>query len=246
MEVKEKNSVMVELHDLSITEQKDDRFGRVITAKSLAIDDLVNIAIARGTNYSATDLRSANEILQNIAIEQISNGASVHFGLGYYHLSVNGVFIGDNAKWDSEKHSLSAHVTPTAELRNAIKNCIVDVRGMAASPMAINSVTDVASGEVNSKLTPGGGVNVTGNRIKIEGEEASVGIKLVNEETKEETSIPITSILTNTPSKLTFIVPVGLVAGDYKLVVTTQYSNSGTLLKEARAFVLEYLLNVEV
>jgi len=69
MEVKEKNSVMVELHDLSITEQKDDRFGRVITAKSLTTDDLVNIAIARGTNYSATDLRSANEILQNIAIE---------------------------------------------------------------------------------------------------------------------------------------------------------------------------------
>jgi hypothetical protein len=244
MEVKEKNGVIVELHDLTITDQKDDRFGRVITTKSLSLEDLVNIAIARGTNYSATDLRSANEILQNIAIEQISNGASVHFGLGYFHLNVNGVFIGDNAKWENDKHTLSVHVTPTAELRNAVKNCEVDVRGKAASPMAINEVIDVASGTSNLKLTPGAPVNVTGIRIKIEGDEKEVGIKLIKEDTKQETVIPATHISTNSPSKLSFVVPADLAAGDYRLVITTQFSSAGRLLKETRSYNFEYLFEV--
>jgi hypothetical protein len=43
----EKNQVMVELYDLTITERKDDRFGRVVTAKSLNEDDLINIAVSR-------------------------------------------------------------------------------------------------------------------------------------------------------------------------------------------------------
>ncbi|RUT79851.1 DUF4469 domain-containing protein [Ancylomarina longa] len=245
MEVKEKNSVIVELHDLTITEQKDDRFGRVVTTKSLSVDDLVNIAVSRRTDLSATTLKSAHEILKNIALEQLANGASVHFGLGYFHLNVNGVFIGDNEKWDNAKHSLSVHVTPTVELRNAVKSCKVDVRGMAASPMAVNSVTDVTSGEVNSKLTPGGGVNIIGTRIKIEGDQAGIGIKLVNETTKEEILVPTTSMLTNSPSKLSFIVPTGLVAGDYRLVISTQHSSSKVFLKKPRTYIFEYLLVVD-
>lgn len=244
MEVKEKNSVLVELYDFTITEQKDDRFARVITTKTFSEDNLVDLAVIRGTDFSANTLKSALHILKELAIEQIVNGASVQFGLGHFKLNVNGVFIGDNAKWDKAKHSLRVHVTPSAELRRAVKSCDVDVRGMAASPMAINSLTDVSTGETNACLTPGGGVNVVGTRIKVEGDEAGVGVKLVNEETKAETQIPINTILTNTPSKLTFIVPASLAQGDYKLIVTTQYSSSGIQLKEARNILLDYVLEV--
>lgn len=40
MATTEKNKIMVELHDLLITERKDDRFGRVVTGKSFNEDDL--------------------------------------------------------------------------------------------------------------------------------------------------------------------------------------------------------------
>ena len=39
----EKNSVIVELHDLAITERKDDRVGRVVKTKSLKVGDLATI-----------------------------------------------------------------------------------------------------------------------------------------------------------------------------------------------------------
>lgn len=239
-----KNSVMVELYDLSITEQKDDRFGRVVTSKSLSENDLVDIAISRRTDLSATSLKAAMEILKEIAIEQIANGASVNFGLGYFRLGVNGVFIGDNAGWDSSKHSLSVRVTPNSGLRQTISNCRAVVRGMAATGLAINAITDISSGEVNSRLTPGGGVNLTGSKIKIDGDTVGVGIKLINQDTQEETPILMRSILVNEPSKITFIVPDALANGDYSLIITTQFGNSGSLLKEARTYTADYILNV--
>ena len=184
------------------------------------------------------------EILKEIAIEQIANGASVNFGLGYFRLGVNGVFIGDNAGWDSSKHSLSVRVTPNSGLRQTISNCRAVVRGMAATGLAINAITDISSGEVNSRLTPGGGVNLTGSKIKIDGDTVGVGIKLINQDTQEETPVIMSSILVNEPSKITFIVPDALANGDYSLIITTQFGNSGSLLKEARTYTADYILNV--
>jgi len=239
-----KSSVIVELYDLTLTERKDDRFGRVVTSKSLSIDDLIARAVSRRTDLNATTLRASMEILQDVAIEEIANGASVKFGLAYFNLGVSGVFIGDNAKWDSSQHSLWVKAMPTVELREAVANCTVDVRGMAAVGIALNSLVDVTSGEENSRLTPGGGINLTGTKIKIDGDSPEVGIRLVNQSTQESIVIPRTSILVNDPSKLTFITPQDIPAGDYKLSITTQYSASHKTTKEVRVYVHDYILSV--
>jgi hypothetical protein len=133
---------------------------------------------------------------------------------------------------------------PNAELRRAVESTSVNVRGLAVSGTVINSVIDVSSGEENSRLTPGGGVNVHGTRIRIEGDHPSVGLKLVNMATGEETAIPSLSIPVNNPSSVTFIVPATLPGGDYQLVLTTQFGGSGNKLKEPRQYEFEYPLSV--
>ena len=40
------------------------------------------------------------ELLKVIACDQIANGASVAFGLGYFSVGVNGVFSGDDPGWN--------------------------------------------------------------------------------------------------------------------------------------------------
>lgn len=244
MATNEKSSVIVELQDLVLTERKDDRFGRVVTTRSINEDDLVKIAVSRRTDLSATTLKASLEILKQIAIEQIANGASVRFGLGYFNLSVNGVFIGDSARWDSNIHALNVNVTPIAELRETVRATAVEVRGLSASGLAINSLIDVSSGEENKRLTPGGGVNLTGSKIRINGDAQGVGISLINQITNESTTIPANSILTNEPSKISFVVPATLPSGDYKLSLTTQYSAAQTSLRDARTFLFDYILNV--
>ncbi|MDD2216031.1 MAG: DNA-binding domain-containing protein [Parabacteroides sp.] len=113
-------------------------------------------------------------------MEEVCNGVSVAFGLGYFGLKVNGVFMGDNAQWDSTKHNLSVRVAPNAELRKAVETTDVNVRGLSSSGTVINSVTDVTSGEENGKLTPGGGVNLIGPRIRIDSIAPEMGLKLRN------------------------------------------------------------------
>jgi len=241
MATSDKNSMVVELYDLTLTERKDDRFGRVVTTKSLNENDLINIAVSRRTDLNPSSLRSSMEILKEIAIEEI---ASVSFGLGYYNVGVNGVFIGDNDKWDSSKHSLSVRVTPTADLRTAINTATVDVRGMAKIGTVVNSVTDVTSGEVNTRLTPGGGANIVGNKIKITGENPANGISLTNQATNEVTVIATNAIAVNDPSRITFVIPASLASGDYKLSITTQFSSQSTLLKDPRTSIFDYILTV--
>ncbi|MFT3739488.1 MAG: DUF4469 domain-containing protein [Breznakibacter sp.] len=244
MATEETNSIIVELHDLPITGRKDDRCGRVVATKSLKIDDIVAIAVNRRTDLNAVTLKSSFEILRDIASEQVASGASVEFGLGYYGLGVTGVFIGDNAQWDSTRHSLHVKTVPTRALRNLVRKVSVNVRGMASTGTFINSVTDVASGKENSILTPGGAVNVSGTKIKVIGDNGANGIHLTNQADGSVTTIPANSIAVNASSKITFIVPLTLPGGNYKLGITTQFSNQRVPLKEPRTYVLDYLLSV--
>ena len=114
---------------------------------------------------------------------------------------------------------------------------------MAQIVSVINSVTDVTTGEVNTTLTPGGGVNIVGNKIKIAGDNPDNGIAFVLQDTGEVFTVPMTSILINEPSKISFIVPA-LAPGDYLMKLTTQFSSAKQMLKEPRVCVLDYILKV--
>lgn len=238
----EKSTVFVELYDLSITERSDDRFGKVVVPRSISEDDLINMVVNRRTDFNPTTLKAVLGLFKDVTTECVLRGDSVKFGLGYFRLDVKGTFYGDNASWDSKKHRLSVNITPTGELREAVNSTNVKVRGMASTGTFINTVTDVATGEVNVVLTEKGGVNVTGSKIKIAGDNPVNGLYLVHEETSSETLVPMTSMLTNDPSKISFIMPPDLAPGDYKLKIVTQFSSGSTTLKEPRSYVSEYPL----
>lgn len=71
MTTNDNNSVIVELYDLPITQRKDDRFGRVVTAKSLTEDDLIALAVSQRTDLNPTTLKASMDILQSVAIAQL-------------------------------------------------------------------------------------------------------------------------------------------------------------------------------
>jgi hypothetical protein len=237
-----KIKVFVELYDLLLTARKDDRFGRVVSSGSLKVDDLIAIAVTRRSDINAATMKAVYEILKEVALEEVGNAKWVEFGLTHNGLGVNGAFVGDHAAWDDEKNSLYLHATSTVETRNALKNISAEVRGMASSGTFVNTLTDVASGEVNARLTPGGGVNLTGSKIKIAGDAPEVGIHLTNTDTADVHDIPTTSLPVNDPSKITFIVPADLPAGDYRLSITTQFTGGASLLNEPRTYTFDYVL----
>jgi hypothetical protein len=234
--------IFVELYELLLTARKDDRSGRVVSTGSLKVDDLIAVAVTRRSDISATTMKAVYEILREIALEEVCNAKRVDFGLTYNGLGVEGVFIGDHPVWDREKHSLVLTSIAAADVRQALKTIDVEILGMASSGIFVNSLTDVVSGEINTRITPGGGVKLAGSKIKIAGDAEGTGIHLTEINTETVTDIPATSVLDNEPSKITFIVPANLPAGDYKLSITTQFANHTILLKEPRTYIFDYAL----
>jgi hypothetical protein len=235
--------VFVELYELLFTARKDDRSGRVVSTGLLTVDDLIAIAVLRRSDINASTMLAVYNILKEVAIEEVCGAKHVEFGLVYNQLGVNGVFIGDHPSWNPEKDKLSLHAVATAEAREAIKTIEVEVLGMASSGMYINSLVDVTSGETNTRLTPGGGVNLSGVKIRVAGDTAKgVGIHLTEISSSAVTEIPMSAILINDPSKVTFIVPSDLAAGDYRLSITTQFTTGTTLLNDPRTYTFDYVL----
>jgi hypothetical protein len=238
----DKKKIIVELYELNLTEREDDRYGRVVHQGSINVDDLVETAVERRTDLNPVTLKASYEILRDIAIEKTIDGYSVDFGMTYNSLKVDGTFYGDHPKWNPEEDRLVLQSVPITKVRQKIDELAVDVRGMASSGIIINTVTDVSSSNVNKTLTPGGGMNIIGSKIKIVGDDARVGIHLLNIDTQEEWNILPNAILVNEPSKISFVIPANLREGDYHLSIITQFSNSTTLLKDARTYTFEHLL----
>jgi hypothetical protein len=237
--------VFVELYDAPLTDRPDDRTGRVVTSAFAAIDDLVNDAVIGRTDLNPVTLRAAYDLLHECALRRILRGDRVEFGLGIIHLECNGIFIGDHARWDNKINRLVARLLPGFDLRKALKNVLVEVLGKAQIPNYINSATDVASGgTVNSIITPGGIINLSGVKMKIAGDHPAIGIDLQLDQSSQSFHIPMNAIGTNEPTHITFVAPLNLPAGDYRLTITTQYSGGGKFLKEPRVLTLSYLLTV--
>jgi hypothetical protein len=236
------HKVFVELYDLPFTDRKDDRSGRVVSTGTLKIPDIIGIAVTRRTDLNAATILASYQILKEVAIEEVCNGKHVEFGLTYNSLGVEGVFIGDHPSWDSSIQHLILDASVTAEVRELIKQVVVEVLGMASSGLYVNTLTDVTTNKQNECITRGGGVNLVGVKFKIVGDDPAVGLYLTNIASGTDTKIPMTSILVNEPSKMSFIVPTNLPEGDYKLKIITQYSSSSGFLKEARTYIFDCVL----
>ena len=130
------------------------------------------------------------------------------------------------------------------ELRNAVRASSVNLRGDAKVGTAISKVIDVVSGEINSTLTPGGAVNIIGSKIRIAGDNPLNGISLINQTNQEVYPIPVSAVAINDPSKITFVVPADLPAGDYMLRIATQFSSTNILLNEPRIYNFDSVLAV--
>jgi hypothetical protein len=239
------DAVVIELFDNPLTGRTDDRYGRVVNIASINEDTLIERAIANGFNGNPASMRATYQAMKEEAVKGIVRGEVVHFGLGYVILDVEGVFTGDVAEWDPAKHKLVATITVSKELHDELKTVPVKVLGMAPDRAAIAEVIDVASGKVNELLTPGGMVHVKGARIKIGGDKPGIGLFLTNQDTQAVTQIPASAIGLNDPSKIMFVAPADLAAGNYLMSVVTQMgSNRSQLLNEPRTITFNHILMV--
>jgi hypothetical protein len=144
---------------------------------------------------------------------------------------VLGNWIGGIGPFDETKHKITVDATITAEMRSDLESVGVEVLGIRDSGAYIGLVTDVTTGKTNGEVTSGGQIIISGEKIKIEPytSDATCGV-FIETATTADLLYPLA---VNNPKEIIALLPQ-LPKGTYHLYIKTRYSNSSTLLKEAR------------
>lgn len=244
MATNERITLNVDLYDNSITEQKGDYTGRARVTGSLHNKEIAARIVKERTEYRQETIENILDLADQKKVEAIAEGKSVVDGVGQYIITIRGSFLGENAQFDPEKHSLGVSYTPGQLLRNQLKAVKVICNGLAQTGPVINSITDSTTGSISQVITSGGPAVISGSGIKLAGDDPSVGVYLTKDEEGAQ-PIKVTLIVHNAPSQLTVMLPTIEPGKLYALSITTQYSGTSKPLKTPRSYRFPILLGDE-
>ncbi|MDR2732367.1 MAG: DUF4469 domain-containing protein [Fibromonadaceae bacterium] len=233
------------LYDNPLTPDPNDFVARVISEKSLSLEDICESAVKRGgADMNADTMARAARYVFKEMTYRLCDGFSVNLGWIYLQAAIKGIFNSPRETFDPKKHRLTVDVAIGSEIRKELKSIEVEMQGVADVSLYIAEVQDIKSKTVNDMLTPGKTIKIFGEKLKIAGENDANSVYFINKATQERTKVPLDEIAFNEPKMLSLNVP-DLPAGEYKIEVTTQFgAHSATLLKEPRTAIFERILTV--
>jgi hypothetical protein len=207
----------------------------------LTIEDICASAKNRGGfTGQYEDLAEHTHIFINEMIYQLLDGFSAQIG-GYFslHTRLGGTYNSEHDHIDASKITIAFR--ELSHLKTLLGKIHVENEGIAGDGAYIDEIDDTHSGTLNSALTPGGMVHISGHKIKVEGDEPEAGVWFVAADgTRTKVS---ENLAVNRTSEVVALVPA-LTAGNYKLEIVTRYTNGKVLLKEPRAIKADPALTV--
>jgi len=175
----------------------------------------------------------------------LCNGFAVNSGFYTLYLNIGGTFDSAKGVADREKHPITLRLRVASFFKALLRHVEIYVEGEAETNGFIHQFFDAHSETTNDSVTGGEIFVLTGDRIKIAGDHADVGVYF------ELTEEPFTRIKVqrqlgeNFPSKVVGIVPMLLAPKSYRVVVVTQFSSGATLLKAPKTITSNFEVDAE-
>ena len=238
------HKVKAQLYLNWLTDDPNDYSARVISERSLSVNDICRTAVTRGgATRSVDDMEGIVNVFFKEMAYQLCDGFSVNTGFFTATPLLRGVFNDTKETFNPEKHSLLLQFNQGELLRKELTNVSIVITGVGESSIAIERVIDVKTGSVNDLITPNRNLRIKGYKLKLAGEHPDVGVYFVNTATSVRTKVASDEIVENNPSELVVFTP-DLPAGTYTIEVLSQYSGS-VLLKEPRTAMFDKPLTVQ-
>ena len=215
---------------------------RTINEKTLFIEDVCAAMKTRAgfTGSYATLLENVRQYYDEVAY-QLCDGFAVTNGYYTIHPNIGGSFNSAGETHDHHKHPISFRFGARAKLRSLIKNISVAVEGIADTSGYIDTFTDYEEDAVNSIFIPGNQFAIHGHKIKLTGEDPSIGVYFVPVEDPSKAK-KVERVAENSPSKITGIAP----NTEYlynRIEIRTQFAGSGTIrLKSPRTIASSFII----
>ena len=236
----------VELRENKITERTDDYTASVKTfSDTKSLEYIAKEIVRERTEYRLDTILSILRLVEEKIRHILYSGYPVMTENVRFSPTITGSFDSHGELLDDKGMKCGVNVTVNQIVKDGlagVKLYIDSVQELGGAK--IDRVKDLTTGKTDGTVTPGGMVEVTGSKIKCLNEDGSgIGhFRLYNEsESAEEVKV----LGVNDPSKIIFIFPTGLLAGNYRLEIETYFSNTSTMLKNPRTLVCPVALKVE-
>jgi len=186
-------------------------------------------------------VKHVREFLDEAAY-QLCSGYAVDTGYFSIHLNINGSFNSVKEAYDPKKHPIVFHFKVRPALRRLAEHIVVEIEGLADTSGSIDKFTDTETDSVNETVTSGGLFSVSGHKMKIAGDDPSIGVYFVSSENLE-IEVKAARLNQNIAGRLAGVVPQ-LANGLWRVVVKTQYNGtSNTFLKNPKIMTSLFELN---
>lgn len=214
----------------------EDYIARMKTRRTLVEEDLIEEIVSERTDIRPDTLRMCAGLMSDKLIQKIQDGHIVSTTTATYVPTILGLFMGTSGVVDPAKNMAVVNISPSTKMREALKAVKLKfsnyVRTMGGARIGL--VRDVTTEKIDGTITPGGMLDVTGNKIRcINADGSGIGVvRFLKADTMTEAAT-VTLLGVNDPKRLMFNVPA-LADGAYILQIETYFSNSAVLLKQSR------------
>jgi hypothetical protein len=224
--------------NLLTPQEPSDRRARVVNVHSYNETDLAEAIARQNIGISKPEALAMIEAMSEIQLGWIQSGNSINLRLAHFHPSIPGNF----AEGEYPKEAV-IRITASKEVAELAKK--IPLRHVEpVSPIRIESVHDVKSDTVNSKVTSAGTVKIRGHNLRLAGIDPTVGAMFINVANQQTYPVQTQDIVTNNPSELILVAPALPVSGEVFFKITTQYSGNQKPLKKPRSITFEKILTV--
>lgn len=221
--------------------------GSVADQRTLSIDDIAARVVRKRTEYRQATLVSTFNLLKEEIYLALGEGLNVDFGFGRTELTLRGAFEQPYEAFDPERHAFAPRLRPSPQLRQRVAHLKGenDTHRLERDSMPLPSYVslgykprEAGSTEPYNEIPASEAhlLFVHGQRLKLAGDDPSVGITLRRLATGEEWHFNDKwTVLVNEAACLCLRPGIDLAPGDWKVEVVTRYRpNSTTLYKEPR------------
>jgi hypothetical protein len=226
-----------------LTAAPDDYLARTVNVPSHTQEDIVNRIMRIGAGLTRSDIAAVLEAEKQVIAEIVAEGGAVNTDLFNAFPSIQGVFHSAEDSVDGFHQKVRINLHAGTALRDAVSAVKTKKLPGVVSGTIISSVTDVKTGSQNHLLTPGRNIKIAGAKLKIAGEDPSVGLFFDPEAGGALVPVDMSDLAVNRPAELIAVIP-NLAPGVYRVRIVTQYSG-GTLLKHPHTLTFDKPLTVQ-
>ncbi|MDX5431111.1 MAG: DUF4469 domain-containing protein [Bacteroidota bacterium] len=202
------------LLDNPLTADPDDCRAQVLAEGSKSMEDVIDLAMKRGSLVTRPDMAAVVELLFDVMTDLIADGYLLHTPLCTVRPTIKGAFANDEAPFDKTLHEVVPSLIAGSLLKKKMLEVVPErITGRKPQPMP-GKLFDQTSGAKNGEITPGGMALLKGEKLSWDLSDTVQGLFFID---SSGAATQVSAILEAGSTKISFQIPASLTQGSYSL-----------------------------